>query len=158
MASAKPTVLKVYLTWEQIAERVRHLAGQLKDLNEPPTTFVPVARGGLIVAGMLSYITGIYESIPVLVKSYSGTVQKGISESYVPKALLDRQGKRCLIVDDICDTGDTLRFLKTMLPAAQSAVLLSKTEDHDFMTGIATNDFWYVFPWEASKSLRKEDD
>ena len=104
---------KTYLSWDDIETAVESLAYQIKQSGEEIGAMVGLARGGLIPAVMLSHKLGI----PL------------VSEDYEAEGYL-------LIVDDICDTGNTLEYY------AQHDGILTATIHHK-QTAIVKPDFYY---------------
>lgn len=108
-----------------------------------------LARGGLVPAVMLSHKL----NIPLVVCQYSSKHGKGTTQDQ--DFLPDLQGKRILIVDDINDTGHTLREVFDYYVRGNSveAYTLVKRVGTCFDQGtaslIARTDDWYVFPWEV---------
>jgi hypoxanthine phosphoribosyltransferase len=53
-------------------------------------------------------------------------------------------------VDDICDTGDTIRGLSEVFKNTDFAVLIDKTGDSmvKYRAEYFEADDWVVFPWE----------
>ena len=74
------TVVKEYVTWDDIEDFIAHLARETDDFKKFNGVYGP-ARGGIIYAAIISN----RYNIPFL-----GAPQVG-----------------CLCIDDICDTGDT---------------------------------------------------
>lgn len=119
---------KVYVTWEDVTEFVNAVSEKYADEHFCGVYGFP--RGGLVIAIMLSHKLNI--------------------------PLLSAPSKGCLIVDDICDSGETLlHYTKNS----------SKSDDHEFTTCTmyykrnslkVVPDFykmrkgknWIVFPWE----------
>ena len=58
--------------------------------------------------------------------------------------------QKALIVDDICDTGDTIRGLSEVFKNTDFAVLIDKTGDSmvKYRAEYFEADDWVVFPWE----------
>jgi hypoxanthine phosphoribosyltransferase len=56
-----------------------------------------------------------------------------------------------LFVDDICDSGLTIKQIKEILPEATFTTLINKLPQSDlveFSPMIETSDIWITFPWE----------
>jgi len=117
---------KEYMTWEQFDKACYKLAEALKPLKFKNIYGIP--RGGLIVAVRLSHLL----NIPLIL--------------YIKSS-----GQNTLIVDDIADTGKTLKPFKsegcylcitTLYYHKQSVVV------PDYYVHIK-KDRWIVFPWEV---------
>ncbi len=77
------------------------------------THVVGVARGGLVPATIISYELGL-PLTTVHVSSYEGTEKKGIMGNV--NQLFDLpNNSQLLVVDDICDTGETINWIEKQL-------------------------------------------
>lgn len=128
-----PDVQEIVLSQEQIAERIRELGDQISaDYGDEPVLLIAVLRGAaLFVADLARAISSPVEIDFMAVSSYgsstksSGVVRiiKDLDETIV--------GRHVLVVEDILDTGLTLKYLLKNLasrgPASLEVVtLLSK--------------------------------
>lgn len=112
---------KQYVTWQQVRKFVDAVAAEYEDT--PFSGVYGPPRGGLILAVMLSHKLAI--------------------------PLLMAPADDCLIVDDIADTGETLRkyrqdkyTIATMYYHQQSVI------DPDYWL-FEKKDDWIVYPWEG---------
>lgn len=120
---------KIYLSWDDINVLVEDLCDTIASSGVQVTSITGIKRGGLIPAVMISHKLNI---------------------PYV-----DRINKDTLVVDDICDTGETLKKSIAMYTATL----------HYKPTAIFTPDFyskeigteWIVYPWERKDSDAIQD-
>jgi len=123
---------KQYLTWEQIDEAVDNLANQIKESKIYVAGIHGLPRGGLIPAVMLSHRLGV----PLTLK-------------------LD---KYALIVDDICDSGETIQYyIGSRLPVATIHYKSTAKAEPTFHAVAADDNIWYVYPWETTDSKTIQD-
>ena len=107
-----------------------------------------LARGGLVPAVMLSHKL----NIPLVVCQYSSKNGKGTTQQQ--NCLPDIQGMRILIVDDINDTGHTLKEVfehykhDNVVEVYTLVKRMGTCFDQGTASLIAATDDWYVFPWE----------
>ena len=122
---------KFYVTWDEIEELVDLLCLQIVRSGYQITDIYGLQRGGLIPAVMLSHKLGI----PMTINSISKTT---------------------LIVDDICDSGETFRELFKIHPKSKFACLHFKPHTSHFHPDFSANKFfsdaWIVYPWERVDS------
>ena len=123
---------KIFCEWSTIEDLTLDLSGKIpKDIK-----FIHgLSRGGLIPAVILSHITGI----PMINSPLSF-------------------GKwQVLIVDDICDSGETLKKWK----GYTTAVLHHKPHTSCFTPTIYASlhkeDTWIIYPWEREDSKTIQD-
>ena len=128
---------RVLISQGDIARRVRELAGQItadhtSGGNDGEITIVPILTGAMIFCGDLIRQIPIAMRISLLtVSSYPGRSVQSQGASVINQQLGDLRGRHVLLVDDILDSGGTLRLILPMLeslgPASvKSCVLLRK--------------------------------
>lgn len=119
---------KEYVSWQDLEDFANKLIEHYKDFNL--TGVYGPARGGLILAVIISNRMGI--------------------------PMLAAPCKDCLIVDDICDTGESLvHYFKNSSsfdkPLYHIATMYYKENDlgvEPEYWGFSKEDKWIVFPWE----------
>jgi hypoxanthine phosphoribosyltransferase len=120
---------KVYLSWDDINILVEDLCQTIASSGVQIKSITGIQRGGLIPAVMISH------------------------KLHIP--FVSRINKDTLVVDDICDTGETLKNTIGVYTATL----------HYKPTAIFTPDFyskevgteWIVYPWERSDSETIQD-
>ncbi|RPF83088.1 MAG: phosphoribosyltransferase [Synechococcus sp. TMED20] len=118
------------LTWQQFDLAVSALAERFQDRSIPGIYGVP--RGGLCLAVALSHAL----ELPLLMAPES----------------------RCLIVDEVFETGQTLAALRQQWPDAAFAVWVSKISPAWWEAVDVTNSQeWLVFPWENLQRARADE-
>ena len=117
------------------------------------THIVGVSRGGLVPATIISYELGLPLAI-VKVSSYEGTQKKGIMGNINQLFDLPKNSK-LLVVDDICDTGETIEWIEKQLIhnelKYEIACIFTKMKHKNkirFHGTVVPDDKWIVFPWE----------
>jgi hypoxanthine phosphoribosyltransferase len=78
---------------------------ELKDFDY----IVAITRGGLIPAFLIARITDIRLVDTFICQSYNDDHSRG-NIKYTPKDMSHLKGKKVLIVDELVETGDTLKF------------------------------------------------
>ncbi|WP_431279826.1 phosphoribosyltransferase [Leifsonia poae] len=144
------------LGWLEFGEASRHLAGEVVESGFEPDVVVAIARGGLLLAGAMSYALGIKTCGALNVEFYTG-VDERLPEPVVLPPLLDEASlaaKRVLLVDDVSDSGRTLAMVVDLIAASGAEVrtvcLYSKPRtvlEPDFIW--RRTDRWITFPWSA---------
>ena len=145
---------KEILTWEGFGVASRELAQTIADDGYEPEIIIAVARGGLVAAGALSYALGVKLSDAINVEFYTD-VHETLPDPILLEPLLDVESisnRKLLVVDDVADSGRTLRLVLDILAEhgadVRSAVLYEKSvsvvkPDYTWRH----TDEWIVFPW-----------
>ena len=143
-------------TYDEISMACRHLA-EFIHFNDSGIgkvdNIVGLTRGGLMPAQELSHLM----NIPMVAVQYSS--KKGEGDKTHNNELPSIKGKSILLVDDICDSGHTLRELHDIYESKGykvfSAVIYYKTQNDPvykpdvWAVNISQNFGWIVYPWET---------
>ena len=135
---------KLYVTWEEINELVFKLYKELEDKDIDKV--VGISRGGLIPGVMLSHwLNAGFE--PLEWQTRDGEFQDRIKANGFNKNL-----KGTIFVDDICDSGLTIKQIKELVPNSRWAVLHQKADiELEYVAKTLYNDDrWVVYPWEET--------
>jgi hypoxanthine phosphoribosyltransferase len=144
------------LGWEEFGAAGRELARSVIADGYQPDLLLAIARGGLPVAGAVSYALGMKNCCVLNVEYYTGVDQRLEVPVILPPSLdlVEIADAQVLVVDDVADTGHTLKLVvETVRPQVRSlrtAVLYEKSRsvvkcDHVWRR----TDDWIVFPWSA---------
>ena len=149
------------LTWEGFGIAIRELAQQVVDDGFRPDLILSITRGGLVPTGAISYAMGIKNLHIINVEFYTGVNERLPEPVFLPPlpATNYMDGQRVLIIDDVADTGETLRMVRDFCDryAAESrtAVLYEKPRSViacDYVW--KRTDQWISFPWSTLPPLR----
>ncbi len=115
-----------------------------------------IARGGLLVAGALSYALGVKNTFSLNVEFYTGIEERLEMPMLLPPVpdLVDFAETRVLIADDVADTGATLLLVKEFCEArvaeVRCAVLYEKPRSLIRCEYVwRKTDRWIEFPWSV---------
>ena len=118
------------LTWAQFDQAVQLLASRFA--KSAVTGVYGVPRGGFCLAVALSHA--------------------------MDRPMLSSPEQSALIVDDVYETGRTLKALKAQVPQASFAVWVSKgCTDWWTAAVVAESSEWVVFPWENLEQARADE-
>ena len=144
------------ISYELIEFFAGALINRLKHKNLKFDYVIGFGRGGLIPATIIAYKLGI----PVLNYGVSSYINKDKTPEYNVYQNIDfdnlPKSSRLLVIDDICDTGETFKHFRSMTKpnvwAATYAALFAKESSSinvDFYSSLAGEDQWIVFPWDS---------
>ncbi len=117
---------KVYLTWEQVDTLVTILKHKVLDKLPEIDSVTGIARGGLIPAVMLSHKLGV---------PYTQAV-----------------GPNTLVVDDICDSGVTLKDAPGVYTATLHYKSSAISKPNVYASLLLNESQWISYPWETDEA------
>lgn len=148
---------KVYYTYDEIDITCRNISINIKETFNPDL-IIAIGGGGLIPARIMRSILNV--PIHVLTINYYDSDNNIMENPNIiqwidPIALKD---KRVLIVDEINDTGKTLKYIMSKLDNTFKElgvmVIHDKIKDkvelniENYFVGQYIEDKWVVYPWE----------
>lgn len=153
---------QTHLTWQQIEEAMLRTALQLKYMwpqeKMKRKYIVSIARGGYVPAVLLSNFLRIPIKYTIHAHSYNDqNKQEATVKLHVKPKLNLEEINDSIFVDDIIDTGHTIKAIEAAFPNARFVAAVGKPrgiEQHCeklLITPIqvVSNDTWVVFPWEV---------
>jgi hypoxanthine phosphoribosyltransferase len=150
------SVTREVMTWADLGEGSRALAEMVHDEGWMPDLIFGISRGGLLVAGALSYALGVKNTATISVEFYTGVDERLEMPMLLPPVpdLVDISRERVLIADDVADTGATLELVRDFcaerVGETRVAVLYEKSHStiaSDYVW--RRTDDWITFPWSA---------
>src|ERR1700691_5330939 len=108
------TAARERMSWSELGEGSRAVAEAVWADGYRPDIVLGIARGGLLVAGGLSYALGVKNTFTLNVEFYTGVDERLELPMLLPPVpdLVDFAETRVLIADDVADTGATLLLVK----------------------------------------------
>ena len=120
---------KIYLTWKDVENAIESIAYRIKKCDIEFSSITGLPRGGLIPAVMLSHKLNIpYKESPTM-----GNI---------------------LVIDDICDSGETLHKFKHESNVYTATIHYKQTASVEptFWYSLVQDKDWIVYPWERDDS------
>jgi uncharacterized protein len=146
--------------WGELGEAARELAGQIAADGYRPNLILGIARGGLLVAGALSYALDVKNTFTMNVEFYTGVEERLPVPMLLPPVpdLVDLHGARMLIADDVADTGQTLALVKgfcaDQVGEVRVAVLYEKPRSMVSCEYVwRRTELWIDFPWSTEPPI-----
>lgn len=144
------------LTWERFGDAARELAWSVAGSGYRPDVVLAVARGGLLPAGAIAYALGVKNVFTMNVEFYTGIDQRLDVPVMLPPMLnvVDITGLEVLVVDDVADTGATLKlvcdYVADHVADVRCAVLYEKPASSMKCPYVwRRTDRWINFPWST---------
>src|SRR5215831_6974504 len=142
------------MSWDDLGAGARELAEQVHLDGYRPDIILGIARGGLLVAGAISYALDVKNTFTMNVEFYTGIDERLDMPMLLPPVpdLVDFRETRVLIADDVADTGATLALVKDFcegkVAEVRCAVLYEKPRSTVACEYVwRRTDRWIVFPW-----------
>jgi uncharacterized protein len=144
------------LGWAEFGQACRQLARAVADDAFRPDLILSIARGGLLPAGALSYALNVKNLHVMNVEFYTGIDERLEMPVMLPPVpnTVDLSGATVLIVDDVADTGATLKLVRDFcadhVAEARCAVVYEKPRSTVRCEYVwRRTDRWIDFPWSS---------
>ena len=147
------------LGWEDIYNLTLQLSERVVSSAYEPNVIVGIARGGWIPARILSDVLYTQTMWNVRIEYYTELGVRGPEPRVTQPLSVPLEGKKILLVDEVADTGESLRhateYIKSLgVAEVRTAVLHLKP------TSMVRPDYyiqevsaWIVYPWEIRESI-----
>ena len=141
------------MNYAEFSRATRELVTKIQNREKNIDLIVGISRGGLPLATHLSNVL----DLPLKIVTYSSSEGKGTDQTANPLPDFGgMEGKKVLLVDDLADTGYTLRDLTMQLISTGNDVVTatifhkkhSHVVPHYTFESNMDSDEWCVFPWE----------
>lgn len=147
------------VSWTDLHRDAKALAWRLAELG-PFTSITAVTRGGLAPAAIIARELDIRLVDTLCIVSYreseSGIANRRGTVEVLKKA--EGDGEKMLVIDDLVDSGETARAVRSMLPKAHIATVYAKPDGIptvDTYITTVSQDTWIVFPWDEGEPVAK---
>ena len=138
-----------FVSWDELQRAARELAR----LQLPATQWrgiIAVSRGGLVPAAILARELNLKQVETICVSSYDHQDQREQVE-LIKDAAVSEDGEGFLVVDDLVDSGNTFRYLRTRFPKAKFVTIYAKPKGaalvDNYVIDVA-QERWIHFPWD----------
>lgn len=148
-----------HVSWDQFHRDARALAWRLAEM-EPFAAIVAITRGGLVPAAIVARELDLRVVETICVASYDADNRQGRLEILKPIAAEIAPadgGAKILVVDDLVDTGATVRIVRDLLPKAHFAAVYAKPLGRPYVDTFMTEvsqDTWIYFPWDLGLAFQ----
>lgn len=160
------TVPAKLFSWDELHSLCLDLADKIRRTDTPVEVIVAIARGGLLPALALSYALDVRDVYAI---SAATTVNDAPGAEKFPPVIRsnlspdDIRGRACLLVDDVVDTGATMRAARAAVEAlgpsrvTSAAMIWSRLVVNAMGGGVCEADLigteldiWASVPWEPA--------
>ncbi|MGB4087194.1 phosphoribosyltransferase [Methanothrix sp.] len=149
------------ISWDESYELGRRLAYEIKRSGFRPDLIVAIGRGGYVPARVVSDFLLFSLLASIKIEHWdTAACERPLASVRFPLAV-DVQSQKVLIIDDVTDTGKTLRtavdYMKELGAAeVRTGVLQHKTVSPfvpDYYAEKVAEWRWIIYPWAAHEDL-----
>jgi len=148
-------------SWNQIYSLLLKLADAVQKSGFEPDVIVGVSRGGWIPARIMSDLLENPKLANVTAEFYVGVAETKHEPSITQPVSVSVKGKKVLVVDDLADTGKSLKLVNLHLKKQGASEIKIATIYYKPWSIIVPHYYeketrcWIVFPWEVKETVRK---
>jgi len=147
--------------WEQIYELLLNLAKRIRGDGFKPDVIVGVSRGGWPAARVMSDLLENPRLANVAAEFYVGVAETKGKPVITQPVSVSVKGKKVLVVDDVADTGESLRLVRSHLGERGATEIKIATIYYKPWSVLIPDYYeketssWIIFPWERKETVRK---
>jgi hypoxanthine phosphoribosyltransferase len=147
------------VSWDDIQSSALTLANKVSESGFYPEMIVGIARGGWVVARILSDLLDVKDLASVKIEFYKGVNDKEKTPKITQPISESPKGKLVLIADDVADSGESLLLARRHIEdqgarATKMATIhlkpWSKVQPEYY---VSVTDSWVMYPWEIRETL-----
>jgi hypoxanthine phosphoribosyltransferase len=148
-------------SWNQIYWFLLNLAKAIQNDGFRADVIVAVSRGGWIPARILSDLLENSRVANVSAEFYKGTTKIRCKPIITQSVSVSVKEKNILLVDDVADTGESLRLVNSHLKEGGASKIKIVTIYKKPWSSINPDYYsketclWIVFPWEIKETVKK---
>ncbi len=148
-----------YVSWKEIEEWTKGIRKMVVENNYNPDIIIGIARGGLVPARMVADYLFKKDLLSIKTEHWGLTATMNGKAVLKEKLNYDVTGKKVLIVDDITDTGESMKlsynYVKSINPADVKTTSMLYIDGSNYTPdfygkGLSKEEWaWFVFPWNV---------
>lgn len=148
-------------SWDQIYELLLNLACTVRRTVFKSEIIVGVSRGGWPPARVMSDLLENPRVANVAAEFYIGVAETKGKPVITQPVSVSVEGKKVLVVDDVADTGESLRLVRSHLEEQGATEVKTATIYYKPWSVIIPDYYeketrsWIIFPWERKETVRK---
>ncbi|UCE44437.1 MAG: phosphoribosyltransferase [Candidatus Bathyarchaeota archaeon] len=147
-------------TWDKIYDFLLSLAEKIREDGFKPDVIVGVSRGGWPPARVMSDLLENPEIANVKAEFYIGVAKTKGEPILTQPVSVSVEGKEVLLMDDVADTGKSLRLVNSHLKK-KGAIEVKISTIYYKPWSVVVPDYyekrtnsWVIFPWERKEAVR----
>ena len=148
------------MDWNLFYELAKQVAKKINSSDYKPDVIVGLARGGWVLARVLCDLIGVKDLLSLKVEHWGVTATPDGTAKLKYLLNVDLSGKKVLVVDDITDTGESMRvtieYLKSLKPSEVRTAALQHITSAKFKPDYIGEEIkwrWVIFPWNFTEDM-----
>jgi len=147
--------------WNQVYIMLLNLAEKIRKNGFKPDIIVGVSRGGWPPARVLSDLLDNPNLANVRAEFYLGVAETKGEPTLTQPVSVNVRGKKVLVVDEVADTGKSLKLVKEHLVKEGAREVKIATVYYKPWSIVKPDYYeretrrWIVFPWEIKETVKK---
>jgi hypoxanthine phosphoribosyltransferase len=149
------------ISWNGMYQLARRLALNIKKVRFKPDIVVAIARGGFVPARILCDFLDIGNLTSLRVVHYTGGAYRQKRARLTESLGVDVRGMKVLVVDDVSDTGDTLKITRLHLDSFAPAQVRFAVLHHKMVSSVEPDYYakkvvkwrWIIYPWAVYEDV-----
>ena len=152
--------LQMVMDWYIFYNLAKKVAEKINIDNYKPDIVVGLARGGWVLARVLCDFVGVKDLISLKVEHWGVTATPDGTAKLKHPINVDLSTKKILVVDDITDTGDSMKvavdYIKSLKPSEIKTASLQHIKTSKFKADYVGEEIdwvWVIFPWNFTEDM-----
>ncbi len=148
------------MDWNQFYKLARQVAKKINYSGYKPDLIVGLARGGWVLARVLCDLVGVKDLVSLKVEHWGVTATPDGKAKLKYPLKVDLKEKKVLVVDDITDTGESMRlaveYIQSLKPSEIRTAALRHIMSSKFLPDYFGEEItwrWVIFPWNFTEDL-----
>jgi hypoxanthine phosphoribosyltransferase len=148
-------------SWDQIYDFLLNITEATQKNGFKPDLIVGVSRGGLFPARIFSDLLENNKLANVTTEFYVGVAKTRSEPAITQPVSLPVENKKVFVVDDVTDTGKSLKLINSHLKEHGASEITMATIYYKPWSSMIPDYYgketrhWIVFPWERKETVRK---
>ena len=151
MSDLRTDVVDHHVNWLEVHQDEKALVRKLLDVGSWKG-IVAVTRGGLVPATIIARELEIRFVDTICIATYDEQDMGEVNIIKTPHQACADKGDGWLLIDDLVDTGTTVKAARKFLPKCHVATVYAKTEGIPFVDTFVhevPQNHWVFFPWDT---------
>ena len=144
-------IVDYVVTWAEVHRDTKLLARKLIETGSW-SGIIAITRGGLIPAAIIAREMDIRNIDTICIATYDEKSMGDVNLIKIPEKACEEKGQGWLMIDDLVDTGTTIKAARKLLPECHIATVYAKEMGRpsvDTFVHEVPQNYWVFFPWDT---------